>query len=370
MLPESAVGQLALLLGVIYLLDCFRWVARNAAVFRVVWPLPPAVGGAWQIAAQFKRALVFGFPLPPFGSVLTAEDWPFVVGAHGVRFLAHDVPLHAAPTASERFVPWSQVAQVRLEELSLMLDGARLHTFGSRRAARGAVELLSSLAKAEQGMRGKLLGKALEARCEVEAVKARLAAWRTRRAVMGVANVAFFIALFGLLGAALEGVDVRPWMLAATGGSWLFALVATVIMVRRLEPQLRPALGAQVVALVSPVSLMRSHDLVEPEWVADLHPAAVAVAVLPTPDARRFVEARLRAAEHPVRLAGALDEGDAGADDGQSRALHVAQYRALLAKLGGEATAAPKGPHCPRCLTEYTSAATGCDRCPGVALRS
>jgi hypothetical protein len=104
-LPESAVGQLALLLGVIYLLDCFRWVARNAAVFRVVWPLPHAVGGAWQIAAQFKRALVFGFPLPPFGSVLTAEDWPFVAGAHGVRFLAHDVPLHAAPTASERFVP-------------------------------------------------------------------------------------------------------------------------------------------------------------------------------------------------------------------------------------------------------------------------
>ncbi|MFZ5442160.1 MAG: hypothetical protein ACOZQL_19285 [Myxococcota bacterium] len=367
MFPESAVGQLALLLGAIYLLDCLRWVARNATVFRVLPPLAPSPGGLWQIAGQFKRALVFGFPLPPFGAVLTAEDWPFIVGAHGVRFLPHDVPLHAAPTASERFVPWSEVAQLRLEELSLVLQGVRLHTFGSRRAARAAVALLSSLAKLDAKAREKELARALEQRFDVEAVRGRLKAWRPRRLVLGVANVVFFLALFGLLLAAVQGVDVTRWMVGATLASWLFALVATVVMIRALEPEVRPSLGAQVVALVSPVSLMRSHDLVEPEWVAELHPAAVAAALLPKDLARAFVSERLRAAEHPVRLSGALDASDALKDDARSRELHVKRYRALLETLGG-AVEPPKAHHCPRCLTEYTAAASVCDRCPGVAL--
>jgi hypothetical protein len=300
--------------------------------------------------------------------VLTSEDFPFVAGKHGVRFVAHDAPLHARPTSTERFVPWAQVAQLSLDEASLVLGDDVLHTFGSKRAARATVELLSKLSMADQQKRKKLLAEVHDARFDVEAVRARLAGWKRRRAVLGVADVALFLSLFGVLGAAMQGVELRLWMGLVTLACWLFALAATVFCVRALEKPLRPSGGALAIALVSPVSLMRSHDLVEPEWVADFHPSAVAAAVLPVGVARSFVEARLRAALHAVKLAGALEEGDVVEDDSLSRELHVERYRAVLKKLGGEATVAPKGVHCPRCLTEYTAAASGCDRCPGISL--
>lgn len=364
---ESAAAQLAAILAVIYLLDCFRWVARNAVIFRRVPPLPWSAGGLWQIARQFSRGLVFGFPLPPFGSLLTAEDWPFVAGSHGVRFVAWDTPAFALPSQAERLLTWDEVKQLSLDELELRLEGTVLHRFGSRRAARAVKTLLAALATAAPGKRGQLLREALERRFDPAEVQRRLKHFRARRLLLGVADVTLFLALFGLLGALMSGVVLQGWMLWAALGSWLFALVATTLAVRQLEKDLRPSWGALIISVVSPVSLMRSNDLVEPEWLAELHPAAVAVALLPAEAAARFVDARVRAARFPVKQESERDDAPALEDDAKSRGWHLEQLERLL-KATGAAVEAPTGRHCPRCLTEYTASATACERCPGVTL--
>lgn len=366
---ESAASQLGVVLVVIYLVDCFRWVARNAAVFRLLPPLAARAGAVWQIAAQFRRALVFGFPVPPFGSIFTAEDWPFVAGPAGIRFVTHDTPLHAAPTSRERFLSWDDCAAVSIRGASLEVDGVCVHTFGSKRAARAILEVLGKLCRAERGQRSSALREALRARCDVPAITERLRSSRLRRRVLAATNSFLFVSLFGLLALLMLSAEYHWWWFLVPAHCWLGAVGATLFTVRRSEPALRPSAGALAITLISPVSLMRSNDLFEPELLADFHPAAVAAALLPAPAARNYIEQRLRAARFEVRGQEALTQGDAAADNEASRKMHQECYRTLLKSLPGSAAPAPQGAHCPRCWVSYTGAASVCDSCPGVELQ-
>lgn len=369
---ESAASELFALLVIVYVIECFRWVARGAVLFRDV---PPA--GAWaaealQIGSQYRRALAFGWPLPPFGSMYVADGLLVNAGPAGVRLRALELLPGTTPLASERWLPWADIAQLSVDGFELKRGAEVLRVFSSRRAARACLAALQEWAKASDAKRPAALEKALAARFDAKAAGERLRPWRRWRWVVFLANLGLFTALFG--GWGLLSFSARPppfallllFMLLA----WWVAIGATVLAIRRVLPRdARPTRFQYFLTLFSPLSLLRSPDVIEAELLADLEPAALAVAALKPQAARDWLDRAARELRYPVTPKDS-EPGSAGAlaDDAWLRERQVSQLERLAKGLGATTPKTGAGLHCPRCFTEYAGEATSCSSCPGVAL--
>lgn len=372
----STAAELFAIFAAIYVVDCFRWVARTAVVLSRVPLLGDGVGGAWRLASQFRRGLAFGFPFPPFGSLYDAEALPFRPGPEGLVFPAGDEHGWTKPSERELVVPWAQASRLTFDGLVLVGPGGPLHAFGSKAGARAAKALLDALS-AEPNPKDAwaVVERAYAARFDAGALDQRLAAWRRWQWPVRAANSALFVAIFGALGLfVFSKAPPSPLAVLLTVlGLWLVALVTNVIAVRRALPaELRPSTGQLAVMFVSPLSLIRSFDFIEPELVGGFEPELVAAVLLEPKVAARFVAERRRQLEHalaPAELALA-----APAIQAQDERLR----RHLLDRIGRLAKdrqlppppPGPKGRHCPRCLAEYGAQAqpTHCSSCAGVAL--
>ena len=376
MVTESALGELFLLLVAIYGVECFRWVARGAVVLRA-WPFGRyAVEAPWAIAAQFRRLVTPGFPLPPWGVLVAAEALPFRPGPAGLHFPDRHAQGWTRPSVEERFVPWSALATVRFSGLELLVGEQVVHQFGSRRAAAAAVQLLSGwagLAALSEKQRAAKLKDALEPRFEVALARARVQTWQRQRWPLVVAQVLLFVTLFGGLGwVAFSGARSLPTVRLLVAGvvAWVGCIAVAVLSVRRaLTKEARPGVGQWAVTLVSPLALLRAHDLVEGELVGELDPAAVVAALAPAEVAREWLERQRRELTYPL-TAGVLAPAPEAvlADDAWLRELLIRKTTRLLQDVGGEETKAPPGLHCPRCLASYAAGTTACSSCPGVGL--
>jgi len=151
------------------------------------------------------------------------------------------------------------------------------------------------------------------------------------------------------------------------------ALIVNLLALRKgLPAELRPTRGQYAVLCISPLSLMRSFDFVEPELVGGFEPALVACLTVDAKVAQRFLQDERRRLKHPLTLK-SLDPAQADwLDADAALRAHVMERLDALAKHRGlQAEApAPKVRHCPRCLSEYGGAAQvgECTACPGVAL--
>jgi hypothetical protein len=368
----SAAGDLFALLVVVYVIECFRWVARDAVVFRDVPPLAPWASGALRVGAQLRRGLAFGWPLPPLGSMFAADGLLVQPGPRGVRLAPLDAPRGQTPLAGEPWLTWADVSSLSVRGVELCRGQAVLRAFGSRRAARACLEGLQAWAALPEAARPKAIARALAGRLDVASASARLAPWRRWRRAVLLANSVLFSALFGAWGAL--AFAERPWpfwrLVVVMLTAWLMAAVTTVVAARAVLPSgARPTRGQWLLTVLSPLSLIRSPDIIEPELVGDLEPAALAVAVLPAQAARDWLDTATRELRHPVTSPAATPAAEPVlTDDAWWRAEVSAQLAQLAAGLAQTRPALGAGLHCPRCLTSYGGDTQACSSCLGVAL--
>lgn len=367
---DSAVGELAVVLAGIYLLDCLRWVGRRATLFRWVPLLGWRAEGPWTVGPQFARLLALGNPLP-LGALLGAEG--FILRPQPEGWVIDTEPWGTLPGADSRTVQWEALDQVSIEGLDLRVDGERLYTFSSRRAAQAQRKLLAALAPAaRQGARKRRarIERALAGAFDSRVLEQRLAHWRPWRLRVSVTNTALLLALAGFLALLVNATIPWWWALPALGAAWALALVCNVLATRAvLPPAVRPGAMHFVGLALSPLSLMRGADVIEAELVGDLHPLAIATGLLPAPACARYLSGALRELRHPLvppsGPAPALAEGDRWFRSRlEARILALAEARELTLQLAGRAA-----PHCPRCLSEYVAPGPAeCVSCAGVKL--
>jgi hypothetical protein len=369
---ESTASELFALLVLVYLVECFRWVARGAVVVRDVPPLAPWATSPIRLGAQFRRALAFGWPLPPFGSMYVADGWLASPGPTAVRFGPVEAPRGTTPLAGERVVPWEDVPNLRVDGVELRLGSEVLRVFGSRRAARGCLEALQALANTSAKKRPAAIEAALRSRYDAMTVQARLGPWRRWRLAVFAANGLLWVALFG--GWALLALDESPPplvpLLVGMLLAWLLAVPVTVLAVRRVLPrEVWPTPFQWTLTLLSPLALLRSPDVVETELLGELEPAALVAALLPPKEARRWLERAAREWRHVVTPPGAqVAAAEVLADDAWLRERLAQETKRLADSLPGASEPPPRVAHCPRCLTEYGARVSECSSCPGVAL--
>jgi hypothetical protein len=360
----AVVPAAALALRVAWL-DAGTSTARRAAA-------PPVASGL----ALAGRRVVLG--LQPLGSVFVLERWPVMVDAEHVVAAAldgpGDGPLAALPDAR----PWRALGPIAADGVWIRAGGERLARAATGRHAALTAAALEALRSAPESERGAGLDAALDARFDLDALRARLdaaaAAGRVLRAVVAAA------AVFGLVvvPALVLSRRVPAWPLVAAAGFVLLGVAVTALRLR-MERQLSPLGRLERFArafegLVFPPAALAAHDRALRELLAAFDPlAALLATTTPEGTSKDVLAANVRALRWPRRRAG---EAAAAVVEADFRARVERAVRRAASRVGVDVDSfvieAPGADEaaCPRCGARYVAAraADTCDDCLGVPL--
>ncbi|WNG34900.1 hypothetical protein F0U61_15515 [Archangium violaceum] len=309
----------------------------------------------------------------PFGAALIAYELPFLPTREGVWVFDPDAR-HAPPVIladAVSFIPWASLGTVQAEAMAVKGGSRVLFRARSPRAARALAAELAVLQGVAEGAREAEIKRWLEARCDVEAARAR---WKRVRLP------AFFAATFGtvealvLFGAVpalafLPGADVLGWerVFSLLALSHLYAITGAAWALARSGASAGDVTSALGTLLIFPPYAARAGIHALRDVLASFEPLAVAAVVLPRADFLRYARRELVRTDESREATRHL--GLAPFWDARRNAL-----KRLLVAAGTSEREVLAPPHsqevaawCPLCVTEYRAGFAKCSDC-GVEL--
>ena len=372
--------QLLGILGLIYLSECIRWVRRGGVVFNRapdlrVWRKSPFLNNP-------HGDLHLGWPLPPFGEFIVARGLPFSLDADGL-VTATTANLHPDGPAPHpiQHLTWEECARITVDGERLLRDHKVFWLADTASEAARLGSLLRAAAALPTPQREARLETTAKGLLDVPTIRSR---WESSQAALKplrLVGSALWTTMFLLLPLAV-------WRWGWTPPLWIgipALFLGSFWIARRLHqlhtqwfPEARDErFRIVLLAALSPVTAIRSAEVLTRPRFEEFHPAAVAMALLPRDSADAICAQLWRELRHP-RLP--LPATDAATD----RILGHWQER-LLGALREAAHANGFNPDrweepprksdpsharfCPRCHSQSTAAATTCRECGGIPLR-
>lgn len=375
----TELGQLALVFTALYLFECVAWVPRRALFFvpllgrvrarAVVRPNP-----GWTVGAALA------VPWPPLSPAFVAEPLPVGFGPGGV-WLEDD----AGPRA---FLPWPALGPVMAAGERVRAGGAILCVCASKRGAAALADALERARTADGHARAAALASFLDERLRADDLGPRQADFARGTRALRIALSGLWLALFGGLALLLvsRALGLVLPVAGLVGCGWLIGVLAWRRALRRctwLRPAHWPDRTRRVVAVASPLSLLRACDLLARELYGDRDPVAVAACLADRATLARLARARLAALVHPANPSAPVAAADVPpAELAWYRETCAERLENLLATRSlarDELLAIPPRQHdgsvayCPACHARYPeslAASARCERaaCAGVAL--
>lgn len=371
--------QLLGILGLIYLSECVRWVRRGGIVFNRapdlrIWRKSPVISNS-------HGDLHVGWPLPPFGEFFVARGLPWSIDTEGL-VTAVTSPLHPdgpAPQPVQR-LPWEEIARITV-------DGERLHwnraVLWQADTATEAARLGASLRAAAAlppSQREAWIAATTTALFDVSGIRSRRESSQTMLQPLRLAGSALWAVMFLLLPGSV-------WHWGWTPPLW-FGIPAVFLgslwLARRLHqihaqwfPDARDErLRIVLLASLSPVTAVRSAEVLTRPRFEEFHPAAVLMAVAPREAADALCGQLWRELRHPRLPSPATDAaGIRILERWRDRLTQAFREAAISNGLDPDQwESAPKrsdpthARFCPRCHSQSTAAASTCRDCGGIAL--
>jgi hypothetical protein len=373
----------------IYLLECTKWVRREAVAF-VGRP-----GGPWRllrsppVLGNGADGLVFASPLLPLGTLFRVQQWPLSMSPEGVyAYVAQSVQTSGRPIQGRRFVRFDAMEEVSWAGRDVFIDGERFLRVCAPALARELAGLIDELREADPQRRDGIMLQALAQTQDIPAIEEALGRFQSKTPWLRTLVSLDFIALF--LGGPLlfMRTDVEqswPWLL----GAGLLLGSATALAFFRahqaLHPEERGERWAHLVTVaLFPPAAVRALDLVAVDLLARWHPLSVAKVLLENDAWEAFARHVLRDLHHPIAPTCPDDDPPACAAEARTRAALLALVTTEVEAAGGSAADLLRPPpatedchsYCPRCHEPFIPDAVTCPAChlvtvpvPRVAVR-
>jgi hypothetical protein len=378
----SDLELLFLVLAAFYGWECAAWLRRGSVAF-ITW-----LGRPWRVAhpgallGNARGGFVFGAPLPPLGTLLTAQQFPLSLSPDAaLAFVATNVNPGWRSAQSGCWLALDALRAVRADGKRLVVNGEVWLVASSAGFARSLAGQLTQIAKQMPTQRASAIRELVRAQLDEGAVQQRWRAFQNEaRSVRWLSNV--------LVGYTFAVTPVMLWLIGLKL-SWLGLLVglvalmvATAVRVRRAHRLLYPDAEEERFTLtltvaLSPANAMRAHDALSRPLLETFHPLAVAKVFLSPAAFRAFARRVLLDLRHPA-LPNISDESPKarGAETFWRVALREAAEELL--RRGGidpDALCHPPEPadatcraYCPRCRAQFTTAGGRCADCGGLPL--
>lgn len=378
----SDLQLLFLVLAALYVWECAAWLRRGSVAFRTWW------GRTWRVAhpgallGNARGGIVFGAPLPPLGTLLTAQQFPLSLSPEvALAFVSTNVNPGWRPVQSGRWVRFDALREARAAGKKLLVNGEVWLIASSASFARHLAGKLTQIARQVSAQRAATIRELARAQFDEATLQERWHAFQNAvRPVRWLSNA--------LLGYAFGIAPVILWLVGLKW-SWhglLFGLVtlmvATAACARRAHRTLYPDAEDERFTLtlttaLSPANAMRAHDALSRPLLETFHPLAVAKVFLSPPAFREFARRVWLDLRHPAlpHVSEACPEAR-GAEIFWRDALREAAAE-FLQRAGIDPAALCHPParveatcraYCPRCQAQFTTAAGTCADCGGLPL--
>lgn len=381
----SELDTLILVLWLLYLAECLRWPAVGTTVFTSPWLRRWRITHAMPVLVRLRRSVYLANPLPPLGALLHCPRWPISLSPEGVcAWTAATQNPGARPEQPGEFARWEEIETTGQDGNAVRINGKPFLIASDAFQAHLLQKLLRDLRSMSASERAAAIDALLAARFDSAAVHKRVGLVRETSAhVRVLAHLLFFTLLAaGPASAYAFGLArVWPWWLALCVLWWLQLLIAFHRTHRELSPDAPSgaAFDALLTMILLPLAAIRAGDHIWMVATPQFEALAVARAVLPEAEFRRFSEVAIRDARHSVITA----DRPAGTPAAQTiewfHARYVEQLEACARAAGLEPDALDRPPtqvdpevqsYCPRCHNEFVITSGQCHLCGGIALRA
>lgn len=344
--------SLFLLVLLIYLVQCICWVNPRSIMFTL------GLGGRGQrkrqgyVWSSLHTAGVLAGPFPPL-TPLVAAQWPsFELTPDGIQFLGKD--------GDDVSVPWETLRLVHSES-KLKCNGSVVFQ-GSEVQVQQYVALLGSLGAAQRQRRAQIIQDWQRRMLNTQAASRRVKVYTGRSLWLKLLANLQFVFLFVLLPLGFYWLGTVIWWRAL-----LIVLVLSLTITLEfwtLHKLLFPSAKEQrfktaAVTVLSPVAAIRACDVAARDLLAGYHPLAVAVAILPADDFRRFAGEQLRLCRFGDYLDKQYQAGLLKAMEQAIRQNKLNPQDLLRAPEPEEGCVV----YCPRCLAQYNKTRDECADC-------
>lgn len=375
--------ELWLLLGILYLAECFRWVRRGSWVFRRLY------GSRWsaQPASEFigndRGDLHWAWPFPLFGDLIVARGLPWCVGPEGVATW-HPVTRHpnGRTLQAAGFRRWEEVREVQLEGEKIFVANELWWVADSQVEAQRLASALKRWAELPAKQREAALRIELRDSFDVAAVRARIATTPPELGLTRQIASGLWCVLFFLLPLAIwrQGwFPALPLGLIAVYGLGGWIAWRTVRLHQTWYPRATAErLRVRLLCWCSPLTAIRAADLVGRNRVESFDPLAVALALLPGPRTAAVAGSWVRDSWFPRLPENPFPHGTPAANtvtwftslyqEIGTEALKTAGIDAEALRRPPAATEACHTQYCARCQAQYLAIASSCQACNGRPL--
>jgi hypothetical protein len=371
--------QLLGILGLIYLSECIRWVRRGGVVFNRapdlrVWRKSPFLNNP-------RGDIHVGWPLPPFGEFVVARGLPFSLDSDGL-VTATTANLHPDGPAPQPILPltWEECGRITVDGEQLLRDHKVFWLADTAAEAARLGSLLRTAAALPASQRDAWLETTAKDQFDVPTIRSR---WESSQAAvkpLRLVGSALWTLMFLLLPLAV-------WQWGWTPPLWIgipALFLGSFWIARRLHqlhaqwfPEARDdRFRLVLLAALSPVTAIRSAEVLMRPRFEEFHPAAVAMALLPRDRADAFCAQLWRELRHPrLPLPVSTEVGNRRLGRWHDRLLGALREAAIANGSNPDRWEAPPGKtdsaharFCPRCHSQSTAAASLCSECGGIPL--
>jgi hypothetical protein len=375
-------GQtLLLVLGLLYLFDCFLWVKKQSVAFVSPWC------HRWRLAklnssfANGRGGFLFVNPLPPLGCVFLSHLSPISISPVGIcAFNLQALPSVGRPAQTGRSLAFSEITTSSTDGAYLVVNEERFTKCATTIQARAISELLNAacdIAPSDrEGIVRTYIAKqfaAPEAAALVQEANVLLKPIRMMCSIL-------FVFLFVMTPILVSFLGLIPLLIPIAIVMVVLAIEISIMFYRahkRLYPLESQERIENVIKMVlcPPVSI-RATDLLTKHLLGKYSPVVVAD-LLSGPAIQQFVRAFILDLQHPLKH----DVSDETAADILTWAAS-AQLQTCLDYINRRGQARPEvllaAPergedsisYCPRCSCQFVVNSGACPDCPGVGLVS
>jgi hypothetical protein len=386
----SDVTWIYIILTGLYLFESLAWVSSGAVAIRSFF-------GRFRCPTRTHRLLgndsgyLPTFGIAPFDATLIAESCPVSVAPDGIygyvaaSLVGVDAGVDSGP-ASWLYCPWDRVADLKVVDRELRLDGKMLCRLSTADAARLLVGTLKEIAGQPNRDREAAISRFVASQFDTQSVQDRVNAWRAATRRSRFLSLLLFFWIFPVGIARYQG-----WLPGFSDVETLAVYLAIVLLLwwlcsglmflghRRLYRGDRlQRWKLLLTSLVSPAAAMRSPDHLARRLISISHPVAVAAVLCADDEVCRWAGRLARDMMFPKPPQGVPPESSYGSDEvaiaivRQYREASLAALRAFAQQRGFDLEPFLSQPqrddpqavsYCPRCHQEFSLVASRCGQC-------
>ncbi len=366
-----------------YLTECVTLVRKDALVVGKAWFAKWTIRCPSGLFGSQERGLILSNPVPPLGTTLLAQAWPFSPAPEGIHAYAA-LTIHPEGRTREDgpFVAWDDVHGIAVDDKVLRTGAAELGRADTDAGAAHWAAMVRDQAKAapadrEDGIQ-RMIDRSLDRTAALRRAQDLDEAGRWTRRLGIVLWLHVFVAVPAVV--KTWGI-VHTWPILAL--VMLVLMWANAVLLWRAHARLYPAQGgdrarAVFQALVWPPAAIRTSDYLARPAMAGLHPLAVAHALLDADAFKAHARRVLLDARIPLKPECRSEDPRArNAEAWYRDRLKSALERFVRAQgIDPEALCAAPAPkdgtsrsYCPRCDAQYTLRDGTCSTCGAIELK-